>query len=158
MGPNFVYVWKPEIENIYKGKDVTKVANEIFSISDNPTNAQIVEKAKDESTELHSMFEWNDTRAAQKYREQQAHKIVTSIQIIPVGLNNKGEEKPLTERPIRLLHHLNGNPGYIPIHRIMNDEVMHRQLLEQAYSDLRAFQYKYATLQELQPIFALIPQ
>ena len=154
MDNNFTYCWKPETEKIYAGKDASKVASEIASIGENPTNAQIVAKARDTSTELHSMFEWDDTVAADKYRETQAHRIVCNLMIVKVGLN---EDKPKEDmKPFRLYHHIDSNPGYMPIQRIMNDTVMHQQLLDQAMADLRAFKQKYAMLEELQPIFALI--
>lgn len=152
---NFVYTWKPGTEQWFDKKDAGKVAEEILSIGENPTNQQIVDKARDENTELHDMFEWDNDVAADKYREHQAHRIVCCLSIVPVGLNNDKPEEPQT--PIRLLHHVNKTQGYTPIYKIMNDEVMHKQLLDQAYADLRAFKVKYQMLDELQEIFKLIP-
>lgn len=152
---NFVYTWRPGTEWLYGDKDAGRVAEEIMSISDNPTNKEIVDKARDESTELHSMFEWNDDIAAEKYRETQAHRIVCSLSIVKVGLNEKGSDE--NAKPIRLLHHVDSVPGYVTIQRIMGDDVMHKQLLEQAYADLRAFKVKYSMLKELNDIFELIP-
>lgn len=152
---NFVYTWKPGTEQFFDGKDANKVAVEILSIGENPTNKQIVDKARDENTELHGMFEWDNDAAAEKYREHQAHSIVCALSIVPVGLNEEKSEEPPT--PIRLLHHVNKVQGYVPIYKIMNDEVMHKQLLDQAYADLRTFKVKYQTLEELREIFDLIP-
>lgn len=51
--------------------DATKCASEIMEICDQMESAtpqQILEKARDESTELHKCFTWDDSIAAEKYR------------------------------------------------------------------------------------------
>lgn len=56
--------WKTGTDGLYKA-DAQKVAEEILSIGESATPAQIVDRAKDESAELHKCFEWDDTAAAQ---------------------------------------------------------------------------------------------
>ena len=66
-------IWK--MSGVFKA-DAEKVSAEIESIGSEATPAEIVEKAKDESTELHKCFEWDDSIAAQRWRLQQARQIV----------------------------------------------------------------------------------
>lgn len=48
--------------------DAQKVADEILAIGKSATTAQILDKARDEKTELHKCFDWNDAEAAEKWR------------------------------------------------------------------------------------------
>lgn len=59
--------------------DAQKVADEISSIGLSVKPEEIVDKARDESTELHKCFEWDDTKAAERYRLHQARQIVCHL-------------------------------------------------------------------------------
>lgn len=63
--------WK--IKGLYKA-DPVKVYEEINSIGEEYTPADIVELAEDPGSELHKCFEWDDSIAADKYRLIQAQK------------------------------------------------------------------------------------
>jgi hypothetical protein len=82
--------WKHGFEGLHHA-DAQKVYNEISAIGEQSTPEQIVEKAKDERTELHRCFDWNDTTAAHKYRLQQARQIVCHL-----AIQNKPEQ---SDRP-----------------------------------------------------------
>ena len=62
---SFVASWKPGFESIYKA-DANKVYEEIQSLGEKCSKEDIVNKARDEHTELHQCFEWDDTRAAEQ--------------------------------------------------------------------------------------------
>jgi len=62
--------WK--IKGIYKA-DAQKIADEI---GDNKISPQeLLEKARNEDSELHKCFEWDDSVAAEKYRLIQARQM-----------------------------------------------------------------------------------
>ena len=46
------------------------------------TPKNLVEANRDESAPLHNEFEWNDTKAAEKYRETQAGYIIRNICVV----------------------------------------------------------------------------
>ena len=66
--------WKEGI-GFYKGISAQKVAEEIASIGESATPQQIVDRARDENSELHKCFEWDDSIAAENWRKQQARII-----------------------------------------------------------------------------------
>lgn len=72
-------VWK--FNNLYKA-DAEKVSKEIESIP-NATPSSILEFARNENSELHKCFEWDDTVAAEKYRLQQARNIAKG-NLVPI--------------------------------------------------------------------------
>lgn len=139
--------WK--ITGIFNA-DAQKVAEEINKIGDEVTPDQIVEAARDESTELHKCFEWNDTIAANKWRKYQARQVLRSLVI-------KVEEEPEDETPpVRVFYKTDNNEGYKHSNIVFRNDDEYQKLLQAAYAELRAFKVKYARLQELSEILALI--
>lgn len=129
--------------------DAQKVADEIGKIGEDVTPAQIVERARDKTTELHKCFEWDDSVAADKYRLYQARKVVCHLVIKEI------EEKG-NSTPVRVFHKTERGGGYKPFELIVKNKTEYEKLLEQAMSELRAFKAKYHTLSELDEILALI--
>lgn len=139
------YTWKT-----FKPKaDANLVQKEIESIGSDITPKQIVDFARNKNTELHKCFEWNDSIAAEKYREQQARVIVCNIVYV------KDEE---TKEPtnIRAISYSTITNSYKPTRLILHKQEEYQALLEKAFSELRAFKEKYHSLSELEEIFALI--
>ena len=76
----------------FKG-NVQKVGEELETI-DNLTNENVLEYAKNNvESELHKCFEWDDTKASEKYRLIQATHIISSISFVI-------EEKPIKRQKI----------------------------------------------------------
>ncbi len=151
-------MWEPGQESLMKGKDPQRIANEIYSISDEPTKKQIVDKARDESTELHGLFEWNNDIAAEKYREEQAGFILRKLKVTFIQTDD--EKEPIqTKVPVRMFY---GNPvessGFVSIVKIMGNGEMYNALLERAKAELKSFKNKYAMLKELEAIFEMIDE
>ena len=151
---NFVVRWHPAVENLYADTDADKVAREIASLGENVEEADIVNKARDEKTELHKCFEWDDTKAAEKYRETQAKHVVRSIYLV----RKPEEEEPEEEKVfmVRAFSHTDGSAGYSQTVHVIKNEDRYQLLLEQAHEELRAFKRKYECLTELKPILDLI--
>ena len=141
--------WKSGL-GIFKA-DAQKVAEEILSIGDEATAVQILEKGRDENTELHKCFEWNDSIAAEKYRLVQAKKIceVLVIQRMP--------DAPKDAPEIRVFHKTESTGGYKPISTIIQNKDEYQALLQRAFAEFHALKVKYQNLQELDYITSLIP-
>lgn len=80
------------IKGIYKA-DAQKVADEIGDKKVTPQ--EILEKARDETSELHKCFEWDDSVAAERYRLQQAGNVLRMLVFTP---------KTSEEQPVRCFH------------------------------------------------------
>lgn len=150
-------MWSAEMKSLFKGVDPQAVAEEILSIGDEPTNHEIVEKARDEQSSMHCLFEWNNDVAAEKYREVQAGHIMRHLKITYVGINDGDAPQEVVMQPTRLFY---GNPtqqsGYVSLPKIMGDADVYQALLERAKNELASFRQKYKILKELQPIFEMI--
>ena len=133
----------------YKGVDAEKCWSEIQSIGDSYTAKQIVERARDDQSELHKIFTWDDTEAAELWREHEARRMVTSLVF-------KEEEKADEPCTIRVLHIADEPHVYKPTVLIMQNKDEYKALLNRAIGELKAFQKKYKTLSELEDVFNAI--
>lgn len=103
---------------------------------------------KNENSELHKCFEWDDTVAAEKYRLQQARNIVCNLVY--------QEEKKEEPTKLRVFYNQSSTNTYQPTRVLVRNEDSYKELLMQAKSELRAFKNKYKMLTELEDIFELI--
>ena len=150
-----IYAWKPG--TIYTKADAQKVGEEIYSLADKDTKEistkSVVDKARDEDSAMHNLFEWNDEIAAEKYRERQAGNIIRSI--VFVKTDQESGEKEAS--PIRVFYSQgHGTNAYKPTSYVVQNKSEYERLLAQAYEELRIFKKKYSYLSELDEIIALI--
>jgi hypothetical protein len=133
--------WK--IKGIYKA-DPQTVYDEIQEIGDRYTPEQIVDKAKDESTELHKCFEWDDSAAAHKYRLSQAQGIVRCLVLV----NEKVEDKELPKVRAIVSTNMRENT-YEPVKITIRKVDSYERLKAEALRELEAFRKKYAVIEEI---------
>ena len=133
--------WK--IKGIYKA-DPQTVYDEIQEIGDRYTPEQIVDKAKDESTELHKCFEWDDSAAAHKYRLSQAQGIVRCLVLV----NEKVEDKELPQTRAIVSTSMRENT-YEPVKITIRNVDSYERLKAEALRELEAFRKKYAVIEEI---------
>ena len=129
------------IQGYYKA-DAQKVAEEIGFGKFTPM--EVLEKAKDETTELHKCFEWNDSIAAEKYRLEQAKNI---IRMLVYKKENKEQQV------VRYYAKTETKHVYQPTKQFLVQEDEYQGLLRRALAELEAFKNKYHTLTELESIF-----
>lgn len=129
--------------------DAQKVADEISSIGLSVKPEEIVDKARDENTELHKCFEWDDTKAAERYRVYQARQIVCHLIVKEVNDEPQKQE-------VRFFYKTDSQEGYKPTSYIMRNKDEYHKLLDRALTELKAFQRKYSTLKELDGLFDAI--
>lgn len=106
----------------------------------------LVEISRPEDAPLHDEFEWDDSIAAEKYRNAQAGAVIRHL---TVSVESKA--------PTRAYFHIEvKQPCYESVHAIIQNEDKYAALLKQALRELEAFQRKYNTLTELKPVFDAI--
>ena len=130
--------------------DAQKVANEIAEIGESATPQEILDKGRNPNTELHKCFEWDDSKAAEKYRIQQARTPVRCLVITEPDEPEPGKPE------VRVFYKTSGNEGYKPTTTIMQNRDEYARLLERAYAELSAFKAKYGALTELDGVFEQI--
>jgi len=102
----------------------------------------VVEASRDEGAVLHSLFEWDDTIAAEKYRVVQAKFIIRNITVEEVG-----------EPEIRAFSSV-GNREYVQTRTALSQADMRKVILQNALADIQAFQAKYRSLTQVAGLIA----
>lgn len=140
--------WK--VKGFFKA-DAETVYKEITALGDSFSPEQIVEAAREESTELHKCFTWDDTVAAESWRRHQARMLVAQL----VVKTETADKEPVAVRVIASTATRN---EYKPVVKLIEAEQGYADLLVRAINELKAFQQKYKTITELREIFAAIDE
>lgn len=136
--------WK--IEGLFKA-NAQKVYEEIGDTSVSPE--EVLEKARNEKSELHKCFEWDDSVAAEKFRLQQARQIIQLLVIIP---------QKKTDEPVRVFSITSQRNTYQPTRLFLQQPDEYQILLKKAKIELAEFKKRYKTLSELEEIFKCIDE
>ena len=111
----------------------------------------VVEYAKDESTALHSAFEWDDSAAAVAWRVHQARNLIrVMVQIV----EDPRSSEPMTVRMYTALSE--DEEGYKHTPTLLRTPAGREAVLATARAELAAFERKYAHLEELAVVFSAI--
>lgn len=113
----------------------------------------IVEAARDERSPMHPHFQWDDTVAAELYREDQARDLVRSL-TVDISRSN------LETKPVRAFVNVEtgGERGYVTTAVAMSSEDLRRQVLQRAFAELEAWRARHAELSELARVFSAIDE
>lgn len=143
--------------------DPKKVAAELQRIKKNSSGDKqqlyaesVVQAAEPTRSILHDYFEWDDDKAAQEYRLEQARHLIRSIRI--TYDNPKAPEKDIE---VKLFVNLDGGQTntpepYIDVATALTEEQYRAQLLRNALRDAHRWANKYRALTELDTIFNAI--
>ena len=119
----------------------------------------VVEFARNESTELHSKFEWDDTVAGENYRIWQARKVIRAlVTIIPRKNEPIGVQTYVSMSVDR--YHVEGEAkremtgGYRYMVEVLTNAEQRENLLADALAEFEVWERKYQMISELVEIFA----
>lgn len=110
--------------------------------------ADVVNAARPEDHPLHKYFEWNDKKAGEAYRRQQARQLITQVRV------NVRDGKPIQAWVNIIADRNTDNEGYHGIVEVLSDEERLQQLKETAAKELEYFERKYSRIEELADVFA----
>ncbi len=112
------------------------------------TAKRLVDVSRPEEAPLHGEFEWDDSAAAEKYRETQARDIMGHLIIV-------SEDKPA--EPIRAYFNISeGDPKYYSASVVVSEADKYEQLKQRVIRELVAIQKRYAMVKGLNALDAVI--
>ena len=113
----------------------------------------VVTASRPAEAPLHSAFEWNDAKAAEAWREDQASTMIRHIAVVVEKPNGE-------ETPIRAFVSVKRDEdrSYTSIGHALADEHLRAQVVHQAWSELEAWHRRYAELAEFAKFFAMIDE
>lgn len=137
------------------GQVMTELSNTVGLTAQN-----LVAVSRPEDAPLHGCFEWDDSIAAEKFREHQARHMIASIEVVSTQAVGGGSVEIESFLPTRAFHALRTDEteGYESIGQIMSDEEKTSRLLELAKKDAQIFKMKYGHLQKLSKLITAIDE
>lgn len=121
---------------------------EELETENNLTAKALVDVNRPEDAPLHDEFEWDDSVAAEAYRENQARHIINSLEVVI-------EEAP----PVRAFFNIQRTTSeYQHITAILKTPDAREELFKQALSELLAFKRKYSELTDFSKVFDAIDE
>jgi len=112
--------------------------------------ADVVAKAANPNSAMHSWFEWDDTEAAQQHRIWQAR------QLLRVFVTVEAKDSAPMRAFVSLGSDRHGAGGYRALADVLSNEALRAQLLADAIKDLRSSERKYRQLQELSGVWSAL--
>lgn len=119
----------------------------------------LLDESRGENALLHNCFEWDDTKAAESYRLDQAQHFISNIVCVLVD-DEKNEKQ---DKPIRAFVNVadqshSEKGSFVPVMEALSEE-KHRQIvLKNALNELQALRDKYSQLNELVKVFSAIDE
>ena len=144
---NMIYKWKTNYHKVkpeIAGAELERIENTVGLTAKN-----VVMESRPQNAPLHKEFTWDDSKAAEKYREQEARTLIGDI-VIEID----GEAKQVITRGfVNLSTPSNRVSEYESINKVLIDEEKTTALLESAKREMKCFKAKYSTLKELAGVF-----
>ena len=134
----------PHNGNAQKCYDECQTLNEV-------TPENVLNKARDEGTELHKCFEWDNSVAGEKYRLIQARDIIRHFVIVTP--DEPEDEEPIKVRSYQITTTRN---VYEPTRVFLQKPDEYSALLKRAKDELESFKRRYKMLTELEEVFEAI--
>ena len=148
---SIVYVWKEGARMRGNAQVVGERIDQIRSAHKGELEpVHVVADARSKGSPLHSLFEWNDRKAAEQHRLQQARNLIGAIEV--------SFETSRGTQSVRAYVSLPDGPGrkYHRTTDAMSDGSLRQMMLQQAMDDAEQYKARYEKLRELTAIFAAI--
>lgn len=137
------YAWKDGRFYTVDANDVMDELSQMGVEDQGITPEMVVERARHPQSVMHSLFEWDDAEAAEKYREDQARHLMRAIVIVP----ETDAPKPVIVRAIVVASEDGeGKNRYWKTESVITNDTMTWKILFDAAKDVRAMSARFRGL------------
>lgn len=148
------YSWRSGYSYRTPADVVGSVLEDIEKKNGEVTAESFLEESREPSSPTHSMFEWDDSVAAEKYRLRQSSQIINQLEIsVEVG-----EIETVTAFVNVKSKSVKDSGSFVNIRSAMSDEEYRKQVLDNALAELKSFKKRYAQYSELAIVFRSITE
>lgn len=106
----------------------------------------VVEEARRANHPLHSRFEWDDSVAAKRYREDQAGELIRSVMVAFPAPHDENMPTHSTRAYVSVARP--AGREYVPVEEVAQDPVLSAIALAEAERDWRALYARYSHFEE----------
>jgi hypothetical protein len=143
-----IYQWKCmqyPVEAQRAGEELERIKDKYSGI----TADAVVEESKPKEAVLHKCFLWDDKKAANEFRKQQARVLIDNVAVVVINGNEIEKKEPVI---IRAFTHVQNKSEtgskYIPVGDAMADDEYRNQILERALGEFVSLKNRYNNLKE----------
>lgn len=149
------YVWdeshRSKLDANVVGGAISDLGKRLGKPFEGVSPADVVTEASNKKSPLHSLFTWDDTEAAAKWRNHEARNVLNSIRVVI-------EETP---RPKTIVGRVSVSVGegerlYIPTSLAAHNEYTREQMIADALTGLKGWSRRYADLKGAEDALALV--
>jgi hypothetical protein len=151
-GDDLIYNWKRNMA--VKAQDAGEFIENLEKKHGAITPKIILDESRSDKALLHKCFDWNDTTAAEKYRESQAGFIIRNLVVVNVSQSDPTNEEVSVRAFVSVT--AEENKQYVSINTALADDGMREEVLSSCLSELKAVKVKYGNLKELAAVWAAI--
>jgi ribonuclease D len=117
------------------------------------TPLAVMSDARARNSPLHRFIEWDDAKAAHRYRLDQAAHLIRCVTVV---VEQPDQQEGRTIRAFVPIAGAYDTRSYIPTMRALGDAELRKQVLQQAHMELGAVAKKYRELKELSEVVEAI--
>lgn len=140
------YQWCDDFHKSVDPDVVGAVLEDIEHSDGEVTPAAFLDRSRAEDSPTHSLFEWNDSKAAEKYRIEQSRQVIKSLRVIYV--DHSGEKVP-----VRAFVRASNNASvYENIYDALSDEVKKEIILKRLQDEVDSLILRNKHITELADI------
>ena len=137
-----------------------EVIDELLKVKEEKglTAEEVVKQAKKKKSKLHSFFEWDNDKASDKWRLQQARVLINEVKIIIEDKEYYAFENVSVKVESDQIHEgTNVNEinkrEYFTNKEIISNEELREQIVQRAYNYLLYWKKQFSFYREFEPVF-----
>jgi len=112
----------------------------------------LLEASRHPSSALYNYFDWSDKKAAEKWRRQQAQKMIQSVYVIIETTDGPKESRAW----ISVTSHERKGKTFVGVSKALSDKDYRKQTIDEAMRQVQIWRNKYRLYKELANIFKAI--
>lgn len=156
-----VYEWNPASRvrtSAVAAQEVGEVIDRIEATEGACAPAALVDEARPPTSALHSLFEWDDTIAGERWRVEQARAIIRGIRILVDPESNSDTRLSIGFVSVALVGDEGVTRGYVSATRALTDHELRAQVEKDVLSQLQGLQRRYRRVETFEQVWTAIDE
>lgn len=151
------YTWR-NVKYPVKAEDAGAELERIQEKYGEITPQILLDESRPVTSVMHKCYEWDDSKAAEKWRLQQSRMIMSCLTVTYEGYEPGSEELKTIE--VRAFQNVSQerNGRFIHVKAAMESQEYRDEIMRRALRELSEFRKKYADLSELSKVISMIDE
>ncbi len=144
--------WKADSRYSVGAQIAADRLNAIRSSAGEITPRAVVEDARHGNSPLHPCFEWDDGKAADAHRLQQARHMIGSLVVVKI------DDAPVIRETRAFLHVTTDSTRYEPVEVVVNTPDLRAEVLGRAKAEIQRWRDRYAAYADFGTVVSAIDE